>query len=91
MLNHLIDPHPKVAESALEGLRQVTAIKSRVVLPYLVPQLIAPPRVNTKALSILASVAGEALIKYYLHFWQLCLWPKAQHMRPRSWNTVSDG
>ena len=40
------------------------AIKSRVVLPYLVPQLIAPPRVNTKALSILASVAGEALTKY---------------------------
>ncbi|XP_021942062.1 eIF-2-alpha kinase activator GCN1, partial [Zootermopsis nevadensis] len=64
MLNHLIDPHPKVAESALEGLRQVMAIKSRVVLPYLVPQLIAPPRVNTKALSILASVAGEALTKY---------------------------
>lgn len=39
------------------------AIKSRVVLPYLVPQLTAPP-VNTKALSILASVAGEALNKY---------------------------
>lgn len=39
------------------------AIKSRVVLPYLVPQLTAPP-VNTKALSILAAVAGEALTKY---------------------------
>lgn len=39
------------------------AIKSRVVLPYLVPQLTAPPP-NTKALSILASVAGEALNKY---------------------------
>lgn len=39
------------------------AIKSRVVLPYLVPQLTANP-VNTKALSILASVAGEALTKY---------------------------
>lgn len=39
------------------------AIKSRVVLPYLVPQLTAPPA-NTKALSILASVAGEALNKY---------------------------
>jgi len=58
------DPDPKVAESTLDGLRQVMAIKSRVVLPYLVPQLIAPPRVNTKALSILASVAGEALTKY---------------------------
>lgn len=39
------------------------AIKSRVVLPYLVPQLTASPP-NTKALSILASVAGEALNKY---------------------------
>lgn len=39
------------------------AIKSRVVLPYLVPQLTAPPA-NTKALSILASVAGDALNKY---------------------------
>lgn len=39
------------------------AIKSRAVLPYLVPQLTASP-VNTKALSILASVAGEALNKH---------------------------
>lgn len=47
----------------MDGLRQVMAIKSRVVLPYLVPQLTAPPP-NTKALSILSSVAGEALNKY---------------------------
>ena len=33
------------------------AIKSRAVLPYMVPQLTAQP-VNTKALSQLASVAG---------------------------------
>jgi len=39
------------------------AVKSRVVLPYLIPQLTQPP-INTKALSILASVAGEALNKY---------------------------
>lgn len=39
------------------------AIKSRVVLPYLIPQLSAPP-VNTKALAILASVAGEALTRF---------------------------
>ena len=39
------------------------AIKSRAVLPYLIPQLTAKP-VNTKALSILASVAGEALNKH---------------------------
>lgn len=63
MLNSLSDPDPIVAECTLDGLRQVMAIKSRVVLPYLVPQLTSKP-VNTKALSILASVAGEALTKY---------------------------
>lgn len=54
---------PEIVEWTLDGLRQVMAIKSRVVLPYLVPQLTAQPP-NTKALSILASVAGEALNKY---------------------------
>uniref|UniRef100_A0A1B6CCQ0 TOG domain-containing protein n=1 Tax=Clastoptera arizonana TaxID=38151 RepID=A0A1B6CCQ0_9HEMI len=63
LLNQLNDPDPLVAERTLDGLRQVMAIKSRVVLPYLVPQLTAPP-VNTKALSILAAVAGDALTKY---------------------------
>ncbi|XP_043189397.1 eIF-2-alpha kinase activator GCN1-like isoform X4 [Amphibalanus amphitrite] len=54
---------PDQAEYVLDGLRQVMTIKSRVVLPYLVPQLVAPP-VNTKALSILASVAGDALTRH---------------------------
>ncbi|XP_041673562.1 eIF-2-alpha kinase activator GCN1 isoform X1 [Drosophila eugracilis] len=63
MLEGLSDPDPFVAENTLDGLRQVMSIKSRVVLPYLVPQLTSPP-VNTKALSILVSVAGEALTKY---------------------------
>ncbi|XP_045475078.1 eIF-2-alpha kinase activator GCN1 [Harmonia axyridis] len=63
MLNQLNDDDPEVVECTLDGLRQVMAIKSRVVLPYLVPQLTAPPA-NTKALSILASVAGESLNKY---------------------------
>ncbi|XP_017884303.1 eIF-2-alpha kinase activator GCN1 [Ceratina calcarata] len=63
MLMQLNSPDPAEAENTLDGLRQVMAIKSRVVLPYLVPQLTTPP-VNTKALSILASVAGEALTRY---------------------------
>ncbi|XP_055908453.1 eIF-2-alpha kinase activator GCN1 [Eupeodes corollae] len=63
MLEGLSDPDPEIAENTLDGLRQVMSIKSRVVLPYLVPQLTAPP-VNTKALSILVSVAGDALTKY---------------------------
>ena len=53
----------EISEYALDGLKQVMAIKSRVVLPYLVPQLTAHP-VNTEALCILASVAGDALTKH---------------------------
>ena len=39
------------------------AVKSKSVLPFLVPKLTTPP-VNTKALAILSSVAGEALTKH---------------------------
>lgn len=56
-------PNKVLAERTLDGLRQVMAIKSRAVLPYLVPQLTATP-VNTKALSVLAAVAGETLTKH---------------------------
>ncbi|KAK0174572.1 hypothetical protein PV327_010330 [Microctonus hyperodae] len=63
MLTQLNSSNSSEAENTLDGLRQVMAIKSRVVLPYLVPQLTSPP-VNTKALSILASVAGEALTRF---------------------------
>ncbi|XP_013411317.1 eIF-2-alpha kinase activator GCN1 [Lingula anatina] len=52
-----------LSEYALDGLTQVMAVKSRVVLPYLVPQLTSSP-VNTRALSFLSSVAGEALVKH---------------------------
>jgi len=61
LLEQLSDP--ALHENTLDGLRQIMAIKSRAVLPYLIPQLTASP-VNTKALSILASVAGEALNKH---------------------------
>ena len=52
-----------VGEYTLDGLRQVMAIKSRVVLPYLVPHLTVPP-VNTRALSLLSSVADDSLNKH---------------------------
>ncbi|XP_053135159.1 eIF-2-alpha kinase activator GCN1 [Hemicordylus capensis] len=48
---------------ALDGLKQVMAVKSRVVLPYLVPKLISPP-VNTRVLAFLSSVAGDALTRH---------------------------
>eukprot|EP00058_Branchiostoma_floridae_P014051 XP_002599539.1 hypothetical protein BRAFLDRAFT_121765 [Branchiostoma floridae] len=61
LLKQLDDPD--TSEFALDGLKQVMAVKSRVVLPYLVPQLTSSP-VNTKALAFLSSVAGESLTKH---------------------------
>lgn len=45
------------SEIALDGLKQVMAVKSSVVLPHIIPQLVQPP-VNAKALALLSSVAG---------------------------------
>uniref|UniRef100_A0A4W3H8T3 GCN1 activator of EIF2AK4 n=1 Tax=Callorhinchus milii TaxID=7868 RepID=A0A4W3H8T3_CALMI len=53
----------EMSEFALDGLKQVMAVKSRVVLPYLVPKLTAPP-VNTRVLAFLSSVAGDALTRH---------------------------
>ncbi|XP_056152960.1 eIF-2-alpha kinase activator GCN1 [Lampris incognitus] len=53
----------ETAEFALDGLKQVMAVKSRSVLPYLVPKLTAPP-VNTCVLAFLSAVAGDALTRH---------------------------
>lgn len=58
-------------EYALDGLQQVMSVKSQAVLPYLVPKLIQPP-VNTKALSLLASVSGQALDRELYKILQVC-------------------
>ena len=65
LLNILLcfQDNPELSDYALDGLKQVMAVKSKSVLPFLVPKLTTPP-VNTKALAILSSVAGEALIKH---------------------------
>uniref|UniRef100_A0A914UVT5 TOG domain-containing protein n=1 Tax=Plectus sambesii TaxID=2011161 RepID=A0A914UVT5_9BILA len=61
LLEQLDDP--VVGEATLDGLRSVMEVKSRVVLPYLVPKLTTPP-INTLALSKLSAVAGDALTKH---------------------------
>ncbi|XP_061672508.1 stalled ribosome sensor GCN1 [Syngnathoides biaculeatus] len=61
LLKQLDDEH--TAEFALDGLKQVMAVKSRSVLPYLVPKLTAAP-VNTRVLAFLSAVAGDALTRH---------------------------
>ena len=39
---------PSLSEYALDGLRQVMAVKSRVVLPFLVPQVSKTNQPNDK-------------------------------------------
>ena len=48
---------------SLEGLRQLLNVRGKIVLPYLIPQLIEPPMTaaNARALGALAGVAGDAL------------------------------
>ena len=48
---------------ALDALQRIMQLKSRVVLPYLVPHLIQAP-VNIKALARLTLVAGDALARH---------------------------
>jgi len=44
ILLFLFKDDPSLSEHALDGLRQVMAVKSRVVLPFLVPQVSALPQ-----------------------------------------------
>ena len=48
---------------SLEGLRQLLNVRGKIVLPYLIPQLIEPPMTsaNATALGALAGVAGDSL------------------------------
>nr|CAB3248538.1 translational activator GCN1 [Phallusia mammillata] len=53
----------ETSEYAVDGLRQIIAIKGKVVLPFIVPKLVEPP-INTEVLAFLSSVAGEALTRH---------------------------
>ncbi|XP_072943447.1 stalled ribosome sensor GCN1 isoform X2 [Epargyreus clarus] len=65
MLEQLNSPDPAVADATLDGLKQIMSIKSRAVLPYLVPVLTSGAGgVDTRALSALAAAAGGALARH---------------------------
>ncbi|XP_017487346.1 PREDICTED: eIF-2-alpha kinase activator GCN1-like [Rhagoletis zephyria] len=65
ILANLVDSldDPNAVEQTLDTLRNMISFKSKVILPYLVPKVIAEP-VNTRALSFISSVAGDSLSKY---------------------------
>ncbi|XP_014362251.2 eIF-2-alpha kinase activator GCN1 isoform X1 [Papilio machaon] len=71
MLAQLHDADQQRADAALDGLKQIMAIKSRAVLPYLIPVLTgtgsgpgAGGGADTRALSALAAAAGSSLSRY---------------------------
>lgn len=63
LLNSLEDPDEKVSHMALNGLKQMLAVRSTVVLPFVIPSLTATPMTlfNAKALASLAEVSGVGL------------------------------
>ncbi|XP_013182147.1 PREDICTED: translational activator GCN1 isoform X1 [Papilio xuthus] len=68
MLAQLHDADTQRADAALDGLKQIMAIKSRAVLPYLIPVLTGTGGTgggaDTRALSALAAAAGSSLSRY---------------------------
>lgn len=58
---HLDDPASK--EAALDGIRQLLALRGRAVMPYLVPKL-TQPTLDAKTFAYLAPIAGDALSRH---------------------------
>ena len=66
---------------ALDALQRIMQLKSRVVLPYLVPHLTQSP-VNIKALSRLTLVAGDALARHLTRIIQAVVTHTAEEKDP---------
>lgn len=62
MIKQLNDPTH--GEATLDGIKQIVALKNRLVLPYILPYLTDSQPVNIKALALLAPIAGEALTRH---------------------------
>lgn len=63
LMKKLSEGDQEEADQALDGLGQILIVKSKSVMPYLIPQLTAKPP-NTRAMAILASVANDAMSKH---------------------------
>uniref|UniRef100_A0A5K3FSQ8 TOG domain-containing protein n=1 Tax=Mesocestoides corti TaxID=53468 RepID=A0A5K3FSQ8_MESCO len=54
---------PRTKEDALDGIRQLLALRGRAVMPYLVPKL-TQPRLDAKTFAFLAPIAGDTLTRH---------------------------
>ena len=66
LISNLEDSDPSVSRMALNGLRQMLAVRSNIVLPFVVPKLVTPPLTlfSVKSLASVAEVSGSALYSY---------------------------
>ncbi|KAI6654794.1 EIF-2-alpha kinase activator GCN1 [Oopsacas minuta] len=55
--------NPDKKDLAYDGLKQLLAVRSQVVLPYIIPRLVEPP-INFAGIITLVGAAGEALNPY---------------------------
>lgn len=53
--------NPQLGPHTVDGLKHILALKSRIVLPFILPHLTENHAMNTRALALLAPYAGEAL------------------------------
>ena len=56
----------EISDRALDGLKQIMKVKSRVILPYLIPHLMQPP-VNINALCKLCCCASTDVLSKHLN------------------------
>lgn len=62
LIKRLNDPNH--GEATLDGIKQMMTTKNKIILPYILPHLTDHQPINTKALALLAPVAGEALNRH---------------------------
>ena len=66
MKNNQSKQNREMSDRALDGLKQVMKVKSRVILPYLIPYLMQPP-VNINALCKLCCCASTDVLSKHLN------------------------
>nr|CDS33347.1 translational activator gcn1 [Hymenolepis microstoma] len=54
---------PQSHDYALDGIRQILALRGRAVMPYLIPRL-TQPKLDAKTFAFLAPIAGDSLTRH---------------------------